>query len=73
MHWRDKRLATDWPRLKQEVRRWQAAAQLGWTDADIVAVARHLNETIYRLPQTDDAVGSAAPGEYVAQRGRGPR
>ncbi len=73
VHWRDKKLATDWARLKQQVRHWQAAAQLGWTDDDIVAVARHLNETIYRLPQMDDAVGRAAPGESVAQGGRGPR
>jgi len=57
VHWRDRKAASDWPRLKQEVRRWQAAARLGWTEVDIVAVARYLNETIYHLPQTADIVG----------------
>ncbi len=54
MHWRDQRVATDWTRLKAEVRRWQGTAALNWSDADIVDVARYLNESIYRLPQTAD-------------------
>ena len=58
MHWRDKRAATDWPGLKEEVRRWQAADRLGWSEADVVAVARYLNETVYHLPQTGDGIGS---------------
>ncbi|MDO8420498.1 MAG: cytochrome C [Rubrivivax sp.] len=61
VHWRDRKAASDWLRLKDEVRRWQAAAGLGWTEADIVAVARYLNETIYRLPQTADVVGRLSP------------
>ena len=58
MHWRDQRLATDWASLKALVRRWQGVAQLGWNDDDIVEVARHLNERIYRFPQTSDPVTS---------------
>lgn len=54
MHWRDQRVATDWTRLKAEVRRWQGTAALNWSDADIVEVARYLNESIYRYPQTAD-------------------
>ncbi len=54
MHWRDKREATDWPSLKTQVRQWQASIGLQWSEADIVAVARHLNTTIYRYPQTSD-------------------
>ncbi|WP_236589641.1 c-type cytochrome [Ramlibacter aurantiacus] len=50
MHWRDQRLATDWSSLKAQVRRWQATAHLGWSEEDIDAVTRHLNETIYRYP-----------------------
>lgn len=73
VHWRDRKLATDWPRLKQQVRLWQAAARLGWTDADIVDVARHLNETIYRLPLTGDAVGGLPAGEAVSRVARGGR
>ena len=61
VHWRDKRAATDWPGLKEEVRRWQAADRLGWSEADVVAVARYLNETVYHLPQTSDGIGSLPP------------
>jgi mono/diheme cytochrome c family protein len=56
MHWRDERRATDWNSLKAQVRRWQATAQLGWSESDIAEVARHLNDTIYRFPQTSDRV-----------------
>ena len=59
MHWRDKRQATDWESLQRQVRRWQANAGLRWTDDDITAVARYLNETIYRYPQTSDRAGLA--------------
>jgi mono/diheme cytochrome c family protein len=59
MHWRDKRLARDWDSLKAQVRRWQGNAGLGWTDADITEVARHLNDTIYQHPQTSDRLGLA--------------
>lgn len=57
LHWRDRKVASDWTRLKAEVRRWQAAARLRWSDEDIVAVARYLNATVYHLPQSDDVVG----------------
>lgn len=69
VHWRDRRAARDWPGLKAEVARWQAAARLGWTEADILAVARHLNETVYHLPQTEDlAVGRPPAGPVPAVR-----
>ena len=51
MHWRAQRLARDWGSLKGQVRRFQELAQLQWGEDDIEAVARHLNETIYRFPQ----------------------
>jgi len=73
VHWREKRAAVDWPRLKQEVQRWQAAARLAWSDADIVAVARHLNDTVYHLPQTDDAVAALPRPASVALETRAPR
>lgn len=57
MHWRNDRLAYDWDSLKIQVRRWQTTAGLGWDDADISEVARHLNDTIYHHPQTADRVG----------------
>ena len=56
MHWREKHEVTDWASLKAQVRRWQATASLQWSEADIEEVARHLNDTIYRYPQTADRV-----------------
>lgn len=51
MHWRSDRLASDWTSLNTQVRRWQRNAGLQWGDADIVEVARYLNETIYKFPE----------------------
>ena len=48
VHWRDRKLATDWNSLQANVRRWQGAAMLGWSDADIDEVARYLNAIHYR-------------------------
>jgi mono/diheme cytochrome c family protein len=57
IHWRDDKLATDWASLKEQVRRWQTRVGQGWTEADIVEVARYLNNAFYRYPQTSDVVG----------------
>ena len=53
IHWRDKKVARDWPTLVQEVRRWQRNSGLAWTDDEILAVARYLNATWYRFPAAD--------------------
>ena len=50
VHWRAKRLAGDWTQLQALVWRWQGEAQLNWSAADVEAVSRHLNETIYKHP-----------------------
>lgn len=50
LHWRDKKLATDWVSLQSEVRRWQKFSGLGWGDDDVAAVARYLNALYYRYP-----------------------
>jgi len=50
LHWRVARQAADWPKLLAQVRRWQAEAKLQWSDDDIEAVARHLNDSIYHHP-----------------------
>jgi len=62
VHWRDDKLAVDWVSLKAQVRRWQAAAGLWWSEADIVEVARHLNDSIYHYAQTSDLVGRLDSG-----------
>lgn len=51
MHWRAQRLARDMDGLRAQVRRWQGEARLQWSDEDIDAVARHLNDTIYQFPR----------------------
>ena len=47
VHWRDGRLATDWNGLQAQVARWQGAGSLSWSDEDIAAVTRYLNERFY--------------------------
>lgn len=60
MHWRAGRAATDWPTLKAQVRRWQGAASLAWTEEDVLAVARYLNDAIYHFePRVESSI--AAP------------
>lgn len=49
VHWRDGQRARDWATLKAEVFRWQAAARLAWTDAEVEAVTDYLNDTIYHF------------------------
>ena len=61
MHWRDQRIANDWSRLKAEVRRWQRTAALNWSEADIVEVARYLNESIYHFAQAPEPSASLGP------------
>ena len=61
MHWRTNKQARDWNSLKAQVRRWQATANLGWTEADITDVARHLNETIYQFAQPQEQAHVAFP------------
>jgi len=50
VHWRERKLATDWASLAAQVRRWQANSGLQWSDEEIDEVARYLNGTIYRFP-----------------------
>ena len=50
IHWRDRKVVTDWASLKAQVRRWAANTSLGWSDDEIADVARFLNATIYRFP-----------------------
>ncbi|MEO8059197.1 MAG: cytochrome C [Burkholderiales bacterium] len=52
MHWRAGRSATDWTSLKAQVQRWQAVVSLAWTDDDVTAVSRYLNNSVYHFEQT---------------------
>ena len=62
MHWRDKRSASNWAGLKVQVRRWQGAASLAWSDDDVLEVSRYLNDSIYRFEQTADPVSPLSRG-----------
>ena len=53
VHWREKKLVTDWASLLSEVNRWQKTARLGWGDEDVAAVARYLNARHYRYSAPD--------------------
>lgn len=43
------------------MRSWRATAGQFWSEADIVEVARYLNQADYRYPQTSDVVGALVP------------
>jgi len=53
VHWRERKLATDWKSLQSQVRRWQKIQALGWSNEDIVEVARYLNTFYYLYPAPD--------------------
>ena len=61
VHWRDKRLATDWPSLTAQVFRWQSNTGRGWSDNDVVAVTRYLNDLYYRFPAPARTVALQRP------------
>lgn len=61
IHWRDKKLATDWDSLKAQVRRWDEAASLRWNDDDVLEVTRYLNESFYGFPPPTGPVGVMGP------------
>jgi mono/diheme cytochrome c family protein len=50
VHWREKRLVTNWASLVAEVRRWQVNGNLEWNRDDVEAVARYLNALHYHYP-----------------------
>jgi len=61
MHWRAQRLARDWESLKAQVWRFQGVARLNWTEEEVDAVARHLNDTIYQFPRPQASLGPVPP------------
>jgi mono/diheme cytochrome c family protein len=50
MHWRDNRIAKDWPGLKFQVKRWQNEAGLLWSEQEVADVAHYLNVVHYQFP-----------------------
>jgi mono/diheme cytochrome c family protein len=64
VHWRQQRLATDWPSLERQVRRWAANAGLAWSNEDVAEVARYLNAVHYHFaaPSVTGATPARNPG-----------
>ena len=59
MHWRDKRQARDWDSLRRWVRHWEVESRLQWSDDDVEAVVRYLNDSVYHFGRL--AEGSEPP------------
>jgi len=55
IHWRDKKRATSWATLVNEVTRWQRNAGQRWEQTDINDVAAYLNDRFYHLPCPNNA------------------
>lgn len=64
MHWREKKLASNWGSLKFQVDRWQKAAGLGWEEEDIEQVSAYLNATYYHF-SAQDRIGMEAQGRKI--------
>lgn len=58
IHWREKKVATNWTILKEVVGQWQKTSGLGWSEEDVTAVARYLNSQYYHFPAPDIASAS---------------
>lgn len=70
VHWREKKLATDWTSLVAQVERWQKIDNLGWSADDVATVARHLNAAFYRFPVPEGkAIGERGAPQRLAHRG----
>ncbi|MBO9512512.1 MAG: cytochrome C [Variovorax sp.] len=70
VHWRDHRLATDWNSLQAQVARWQGIGFLAWSDDDIAAVTRYLNESYYGFQAPRDAPVVLTPAAKTCKGSR---
>ena len=67
VHWRERKLATDWASLDGQVRRWARNGGLAWSDDDVGEVARYLNGLHYRFAApTVTGFGRAETAHRVA-------
>ncbi|HEY6096084.1 MAG TPA: hypothetical protein VIU93_14135 [Gallionellaceae bacterium] len=53
VHWRKKKLVTDFASLEMQVRRWQETERLNWSADEIRLVSLYLNESFYHFPGND--------------------
>jgi cytochrome c551/c552 len=59
IHWRDKKLATDWVTLKEQVRRWSSNTGLAWSEDDILMVTHYLNTLYYHFAVAGGQIGGS--------------
>ncbi|HEU0187558.1 MAG TPA: cytochrome c [Gallionellaceae bacterium] len=53
IHWRQKKLATDFSSLEAQVQRWQTTEGLNWSAEEIRLVSLYLNEYFYHFSGRD--------------------
>lgn len=53
IHWRQKKLVTDFASLEAQVRRWQMTEGLNWSADEIRLVSLYLNESFYHFSGRD--------------------
>jgi mono/diheme cytochrome c family protein len=61
VHWRDKKLATDWASLRSQVNRWQTNTGLAWSNEEVADVTRYLNTRYYHFRSPRRQVDAAPP------------
>jgi mono/diheme cytochrome c family protein len=70
VHWRDRRLASNWTKLQAQVRRWQRNAGLSWSEEEILDVTRYLNTRFYHfVPPARQADAQPEPRRVASGRG----
>ena len=53
IHWREKKLATDWKSLRTQVVRWQIIAKASWSAQDVEDVTSYLNKRFYHYSNAE--------------------
>ena len=64
VHWREKRLASDWATLTFQVRRWQDNSGLDLNQDDIAAITTYLNGLYYHYPVPPDVERTGDAGAF---------
>ncbi len=49
VHWRARKLVTNFQQLHTEVKRWKDHVAKEWTEEEVREVTRHLNDTLYHF------------------------
>ena len=72
LHWREKRLATDWSSLESQVRRWHETVGLAPDEEGVAAITRYLNARYYHFATPATMQQGNASGAIAVQCVDGP-